>query len=212
MNDSQQNSGIEVYRQNGLRIVDRLETIRIDMNHPLAAKRYGGVNRTVSGQECECVCTLYDIFAQQDAYLMVLNIVWDNGERDVRAIEVAGPDDLLSLGSGRLRLAVQELEHSTAGNLYSILRQARIKQKPSKRSNLYKATVPELNQGAGIDVPRTLLEAGAIKVGTKKNLLGCMDQTQEMQCVIFPRDNELIPVLAFVLTRVCPLIKEYPAR
>jgi hypothetical protein len=96
--------------------------------------------------------------------------------------------------------------------MYVFLRQARVKVDTyNKWSNLFKADRSELDEGAGLDTADIFRRAGAIHFGTKKKLLGATDRSRFFLCAIFEKENELFPVVAFVVTRVLPLINEYPA-
>jgi DNA-binding response OmpR family regulator len=62
-----------------------------------------------------------------------------------------------------------------------------------------------------LDSIEILEQAKALHLGTKQELLGVNDRSRLFLCAIFERNNKLFPVVAFVLTRVLPLINEYPA-
>jgi hypothetical protein len=139
---------------------------------------------------------------------------WENGERDIQTdFEVKGPAALRRLDVGRLRLPVQAVGgNGSLENMYVFLRQARVKVDTyNKWSNLFKADRWELDEGAGLDTVDIFKRAGAIHLGTKEKLLGAADRSRFFLCAIFNKENEIFPVVAFVVTRVLPLINEYPA-
>ena len=139
---------------------------------------------------------------------------WDNGERDIQtAYEVKGPAALRRLDVGRLRLPIQPVDDNrSSGKMYVFLRQARVKVDTyNKWSNLFKASLRELDEGAGLDAAEIFKQAGAIHLGTKEKLLGATGRSRFFLCAIFEKENELFPVVAFVVTRILPLINEYPA-
>ena len=76
---------------------------------------------------------------------------------------------------------------------------------------LRKATWEELEEGAGVDPVEIFKRAGALHLGTKEKLLEASDKSRSYLCAVFDINNEIFPVVAFVVTRVLPLINEYPA-
>jgi hypothetical protein len=134
---------------------------------------------------------------------------WDNGEQDVRAIEVQGPQAVRRLEKGALRLGIKVFDRHDAN---VELRQARVKVETQNFwSNLYSATPEQLDEGAGFNAFSILRSAGAKKIGTKEDLLGCSDKTRGRLCAVFQKDNSMFPVVVFALTRVLPLRNHYSA-
>jgi len=193
-----QNPSVEVYRQNGLRIVDTL------------------TKKVVRGQTAKKadslgILKLYDVFlsSPQESRIQIAYATWDNGDRDIRALEATDPKAVTHLSHSRVHLSINPLRNDLA---YSELHQACVKKSTEDQwANLSRASVSELCEGAGLDLPQVLLNAGAAKIGTKKELLGVRDNTCERLCVIYPQDDQLVPILTFVMTRVLPLINGYPA-
>ena len=148
-------------------------------------------------------------------YVKIAYAVWSNGERDIRPIEAEGSRSLERLNKGGLRLdiySVRKGPYKSRDNLFCVLRQARVKRKSENQwSNLFNATPIELDKGAGLDVQKVLEKAGAIDIGTREEILDEWGRTRNQWCIVFERENELLPVVAFALTRILPLIHEYPA-
>jgi hypothetical protein len=139
---------------------------------------------------------------------------WDNGERDIRtAYRVKGPAALRRLEGGRLRLGIRPVNHNqidAKNKLWVQLSQARVRKETlNKWSTLHKASWEELDDGAGLDSFETLEQVGALHLGTKEEVLASTDNKRFYLCAIFDEENELFPVVAFVVTRVLPLINEY---
>jgi hypothetical protein len=74
-------------------------------------------------------------------------------------------------------------------------------------ANLYKASLHELDEEAGASVANELRRARG-KVGTRWEQLGDSGRRREYLCSVFERENELAPVVGFLLTRVAPLGRE----
>jgi hypothetical protein len=123
-----------------------------------------------------------------------------NGERWVQCQKVDSPVRLLDSVEDRLRLTIQ----SVNGHDWCELRQARAT--GERWSSLFKPTFAELDEAAEADVNRELRSAGAVNVGTREALLGDTSRRRTFPCVVFERGDEHVPVLAFVLTRVLPLL------
>ena len=129
---------------------------------------------------------------------------WQNGERDIRALDPSGPPQIDNL---KMRLHLQVQKFGGNRNKLTIdLRQARVRLDTDNLwSNLYKADESEHARGAGIDVAGLLNDYGA-DVGRCAALLGDSSPTGNRLCAVFPGSAEQIPIVAFVATRVLPLL------
>ena len=130
---------------------------------------------------------------------------WQNGERDIGALNPSGPPQIDNL---KMRLHLQVQKFGGNRNKLTIdLRQARVRLDTDNLwSNLYKADESEHARGAGIDVAGLLNDYGA-DVGRCAALLGDSSPTGNRLCAVFPGSAEQIPIVAFVATRVLPLLK-----
>ena len=171
--------------------------------------RRNGASTTSSGESCSGARqrghnTLYLATGPEELEITIADTCWENGERDVRALETSGPPQIDHLKM-RLRLEVQELD-SDAKKLKIDLRQARVRLNTENLwSNLYKADEDDHDRGAGIDVAGLLSEHGA-DVGHRAALLGDRGPTRNRLCAVFPPSAEQVPIVAFVATRVLPLL------
>jgi hypothetical protein len=68
------------------------------------------------------------------------------------------------------------------------------------------ATKEMLDQAGGLDVFQTLRDLGAIRIGTKADLLAETNKTRNALCVLFPEDKPEVGLAAYVLTTVLPLL------
>ena len=75
----------------------------------------------------------------------------------------------------------------------------------NRRAGLFVPDLAELDSGAGIDVRATLLVHGASAIGTRAELRGDDGPTRTRLGALFPEDAELVPVVAYTLTRVAPV-------
>jgi hypothetical protein len=159
--------------------------------------------KTIRKVECSARRSTYRILDGHHVDMRVADLVFTNGEREVRAMDAgASPPRLQRLCHG-LRLSVESLgeEHLVE------LSQARLV--PGEGivpwSNLFSATSDELDVGAEADVSAILLGLGAKAVGTKRDVLGVENTRSNYSCVVFPPGAHLVPIAAYVLTRIAPL-------
>jgi len=149
-----------------------------------------------------------DIFLVSDGNrtnLKIAHIIWKNSHVEVRAIHVTGPGVLNGLWAekrgSRLRLGIDPLDHSKRT---IELNQARLK--GEEQPQRFLASQRELDHGASLNVISTLKNAGALEIGPKSKILGDEGQRRNFICATFEKNNQIVPVAAFVLTRVLPLL------
>ncbi len=150
---------------------------------------------------------LFEIMGSGGLYLEIAYANWDNGDRDVRATVVSESGPLRRLEPNRLRLGI----HNLSGNKSWVeLSQARVQSNnPSQWSNSKMATYDQLNIGAGLDVVNKLREVSAQEIGSKAIILGQTGTRKNYLCATFENENQWCPIIAFVLTRILPLLNEY---
>jgi hypothetical protein len=165
------------------------------------------VGHTCSGEKTKGHSWVYRVTLTDSEYIDIAYMAWRTGEKDVRADAVESPSRALRRLEHGLRLGI--CEYSTKYDVVE-LRQARIlSDSPKRWSNCFKASLSELRTGAGVDVIRTLQRAGGIDVDSKQELLGDYGAHRGFLCAVFKRDAQWLPVVAYVLTRVLPLIRGY---
>jgi hypothetical protein len=91
------------------------------------------------------------------------------------------------------------------------LRQARVKPDESQWSNPFKASLDELDAAAEVDARAELLSVGAQAVGTRSKLLGDEGLRRTDLCVTYRADDLIVPVVSYTITRVLPILREWPA-
>lgn len=160
---------------------------------------------TPDGQASSGRGRLYDVSDGGESRLTVRDTSWANGERDVVATERHDSPQRFDTLVERLRLAV--LPHGKG--LYVELRQARLK--PNGRGNLFVPDEEALDAGAGVSVARALERHGAMHVGTREVLLEDTGRSRTRLGALFPREAELVPLVAYVCTRVAPVAQALQA-
>ena len=77
--------------------------------------------------------------------------------------------------------------------------------KPNGRGNLFAASEDELDDGAGVSVAHQLARHGADRTGTREELLNDDSRARARLGVRFGDHADLVPVIAYVCTRVAPV-------
>jgi hypothetical protein len=131
--------------------------------------------------------------------LTVRDTSWANGERDIVTSERHDSPQRFDTLVERLRLPVSRRgEH-----LYAEPRQVRLK--PNGRGNLFAASEDELDDGAGVSVAHQLARHGADRTGTREELLNDDSRARARLGIRFGDHADLVPVIAYVCTRVAPV-------
>lgn len=134
---------------------------------------------------------------------MELRLIWAaNRERWVEARDIDTTLPMLHRIDGRLRLTI---EAPRVGVAACALRLAR--PKPDGWSNLVDASLSELTDAARVPIEMELRRVGARDVGTRAVVLEDTGRSRNRLIVTFDDDNEAVPILAFALTRVAPLVR-----
>jgi hypothetical protein len=154
--------------------------------------------RTASGADCSGTARAYELTGPDGLHLTVRDTTWSNGERDVAASERHESPECFDTLIGRLRLSVQ----SHANAQYVELQQAR---RRGTRAQTFRADLGELDSAAGVDCATVLRHAGAFAVGTRAQLLDDDGRRREYVVASFLQGHDLVPVIAYVLTRVAPI-------
>jgi|GEM_PF-4264969 len=116
------------------------------------------------------------------------------------------------LNYGLKRLSIIKVEEELYPNNnyeYVILQQANIPRNVNSKPEYKCAAIEQLNNGAGFDIKQKLIDEGAIKVGISERVLGKTDSKKNAYCAVFEENNEIVPVLSFVITRILPLINKH---
>jgi len=159
--------------------------------------------QTCSGEECSATVYLCEVKIPSGGRLELGYMVWSNGERNVEAVNAVGVSKLIRRLEHGLRLGI----HPRGSEDWIELGQARMK--GEDWAGKFKASPAQLNEGAGIGVTRILKNLGATEIGTKEKLLNDDSKRRFYLCAVFGRNSTQVPIAAYMLTRVLPLINEY---
>ncbi|MFZ4433309.1 MAG: hypothetical protein ACOYOQ_08970, partial [Microthrixaceae bacterium] len=124
-----------------------------------------------------------------------------NGEAWLHSFNVESSLDTL----GRLRHGGR-LGIRTHGNVLAAELQ-HLRVTDGSWSRLKMASMAELSDSAGLDVEATLNNVGAIAIGTRAELEGCTSNRRNILSVHFPAHADDVPVNAYVVTRILPLVR-----
>lgn len=159
---------------------------------------------TASGAEASGRGDLYELTGPEGLHLTLRHTRWETGEQDVVACERHQSPERFDTLVERLRLAVLDY-----GSPYVELRQGRLRS--NGRAGLFNADLAELDAGAGVAVAEALRRHGATEIGTRRELLHDEGRTANRCGALFEEQARLVPVLAYVLTRVAPVARRVEA-
>ena len=160
------------------------------------------------GETCskwESIGISQDYLVNIDDYkvsVLIRYTAWQNGERDVNCLDFAG-DKRLNKLPGRLRFCIEP--HGLSHDMVT-LKTAIIKSEPPAHANLYKRDIAFYHEIMGVDLVSELISYGDCKIDTKEVLLNTTGRNRTELCMVFPTGNEILPIAAFVLTRIYPIL------
>ena len=155
-----------------------------------------GLNESLSATQHLAFITGPDQIALETAYL-----IFSNGDRDVRVIEIGDtPNPYLRLGHGG-RLGI----YSTGTDYYCETRAMKLGEE--NWSNLQNTTYSEIESWLGSNVNEFLSSVGASELITRERLFGDDGRRRNVLATSFDGDNFLAPLAIYALTRPLPLLK-----
>jgi len=131
--------------------------------------------------------------------------IHDNATADARWV-VASDTFQTSLPLKRLGQGLRMGSTIDGDRMMIELRQARIND-DKLWSNLYKASAAELDAGTGCDVGALLAAWGGVGYGTREDVVGDASGRRSYMCVAASPGVEHLPAVAYLLTRVLPLVR-----
>lgn len=166
--------------------------------------------RTASRQKSSGSANLYTIEGDEGMLIYLTYTCWHNGEEEVAVMETIKAPYLNFLKGGHHRLTViGSWKKGLKDKTLKVITLKLITPKKGTKGytmSLRNADQKELNNAAQCDIKKTLMKAGAIGVDKRELLIGDQGPLRNAICAVFPEDNELVPVLAFCLTRITPLL------
>jgi hypothetical protein len=177
------------------------------INIVLAKENLAVAGETAGGNFSSGVCNLYSIEALDGKWKVELaHTFWDNGEEEFVAKYVY--PEKLNIIKNRLRMVVSKCElPDYPGTKYVTLRMAFLKNEgTSEWTNLKNTSMGEISEVVDGNVLIYFKKLGAMTVDYKIDIFKQSGSSANQLVVIFPNDNIFVPIHAFVVTRVSPLI------
>lgn len=140
----------------------------------------------------------------RDGHVMTVRCVRAvNGEQWIEARDIESDSALMRSLEGRRRLTIEV----TADGLGSCVMKI-VEPVGDAWTTLRSASAERLDEASGTSVEAELRRVGALEVGTRQHVLGETGRTRGLMCATFDIQDALVPVLAFLLTRVSPLVAD----
>jgi superfamily II DNA or RNA helicase len=164
---------------------------------------------TASRQTSDGIANIYEVFDDAGVDLLIADVTFENGDRDVRLLDAGESDPIFERLAQGLRLGVRSF-----GDVLCVdLGQTRVTDSHSARpwSQVYIASNDDLDAGFGGSVEAALRSLGAADFGQRKDVIDDTSPRRNYYCVTFPRGAHLVPLAAYVATRVAPLTLQVEA-
>lgn len=159
---------------------------------------------------------MWSISGPPGVAISAADVTWDNGERDVRTVNagdgpiprsIGGPRPLARLERGS-RLSILRSGPSN----YVELQVSRVDPESADFwSSTYKATEADFEDLMGGSWKQPLLQAGTSGIGTRETVLGDHGRRRSFLCAAFRDQDSRLPVVAYSMTRVVPLLNPWSA-
>lgn len=157
---------------------------------------------TVSGVISEASCYLSRVVGP-NLGMVIADLEWDNGEREIRGWSMSEGPDLLAQVVGRLRIGVYQhpaLDRSSVMDL-----RLPVINPETSRVTVRQASIEKLEAIAGPTIVSGLDEFGEVTFGTRAEILRDTGRRRNDLCAVFPNDKMAVPSILWLLTRLLPL-------
>jgi hypothetical protein len=178
-----------------------------NINIELSKENLTIAGETSGGNFSSGICNLYTVADENEKWRVeVAHTFWENGEEEVAAKNVF--PDRLNFIKNRMRMVVSKCDlPEYQDTKFATLRMAFLKSEgTSEWSNLKNASMGELSEIVGGNAVSYFKKLGAKTVDYKIDIFNQGGTTANQLIVIFPKDNTLVPIHAFIVTRLLPLI------
>ncbi len=139
--------------------------------------------------------------------LELLFINWDDDTKEIHPQVISGAQNIQTL-HGRLRLTMKvATERPYRGKYALMFKQAYLIRGITLHAKLYGTNLESLNEISGLDVEQSLLDFGAIAVGTKSDLFGDYGPKRDETYVVFGANSYAVPIASYIFTRVIPVYR-----
>lgn len=141
-----------------------------------------------------------------DGGVLVVDVVREpDGTGWVHTSSTSGVGPVLERLEHGLRMGISR---DPSVGLWAELRQARLEPARGPHwSNLFQATIEELNEGAGLDVAAVIAETCEGAVGERAAILGDTGPRRRYVSATFPDESAKGPLAAYLLTRVATMLE-----
>ena len=143
-----------------------------------------------------------------DFKILIQDTTWENGERDIQASTVEGTNPVLLDLARRLRIGIYP---SPKHDFLSTLDLRFALRKGMARATAKKMNPREYEELTGLRFLEILNSIPNSACGTREELMKDDSRRRSDFATAFPREDRVIPVIAFLLTRVLPLVCESSA-
>ena len=160
---------------------------------------------TCSGKKCNG--TGSDFSAQSDSlgFQTILRYEsWENCERNINCITASG-NPRLSTVVGRLRLTIEKYNDSKD---QLTLKTAVLVSEEPPHATLHNRSFMYYKGFLGVDIEDILLKLPQTNLGTKELLLNASGREKSELCLIYPSEDQTIPLIVFILTRILPVTRQ----
>lgn len=164
-------------------------------------RREDVVGITLAGLPTTGVQTLFQVVGPHRLHVWLASIEWCGGEREVRLLRRHSAPLVNEHLLGRPRIGIE-----TCGDGFLSMDLELAIPPDSETGSLHPTSEYELDMAARTCIRCALQSAGATAMGTRQVLLGICDDRRHQLCTTFPQEARRVPAVAFVLTRLAPLV------
>jgi len=134
---------------------------------------------------------------------------WENGEREMRALDCDSKAHRMHDMCNRLRMSVSPVGGNPIQSWMELSQARLLVDTDPIRTTKKKASEIELLEGAGGIAPKPELEKLGAIFGTRADVLDDGGNRRAYLCAVFPTDAAVVPAVAFTLARVLPVWNRY---
>lgn len=161
---------------------------------------------TVGGNFSSGYCNLYSVESENSSWkIEVAHSFYENGEEEIVAKNVF--PERLNIIRNRLRMVVNKCElPQFSQSRYVTLRMAFLKKEgTSEWANLKNVSIGELSELVGGNALKYFKKLGATTLDYKIDIFKQKGTSANQLVMIYTNDNILVPIHAYVATRVFPI-------
>ncbi|MBS1632385.1 MAG: hypothetical protein JST10_07415 [Bacteroidetes bacterium] len=158
---------------------------------------------TSSGKDSKGEAQVFEVAHLQNLFKATIRYNnWLNGERDIVCLDGSN-DPRLNTVIGRMRLSVYDFDE---GSDWISLKTAVLKNQQPPHATLHQCSYDYYRDFLRIDLEKEIGYFGRFQLGTKEELLNEDGRNRNDLCVLFEKNNTLLPVAAFTLSRIASIL------